>query len=63
MRFTAEDAFDAQDEGEPIMVPASTARRIVHEHAASFDDFTRDAMAGQYPTHLDAAVVLAWLGY
>jgi len=60
-RFTAEDAFDASESGEPIMLTRAAARRILNDHDADGDFFADHAPdeAGAY----DAAALLGWLGY
>lgn len=46
-RFTAEDAFDASECGEPIVINRLWADKVIASHGAEYD----------------AATVLAWLGY
>lgn len=60
MRFTSEQAFDASDAGEPIMISRTDAVRICGDHDCGFEEFEVDTgVAEMY----DAGVLLAWLGY
>ncbi len=68
MRFTAEDAFEASEYGEPIIIDGKATSRILTDHDARFVDFMADnhgtALVG--PDGIigfDAALVLGWLGY
>ena len=60
MRFTSDEAFDASDCGEPIILNQRTCEYICHEHGVTFGEYlaehpdTRD---------IDAAQLLRWLGY
>lgn len=67
MRFSAEQAFEASDEGEPIMLDHGAALAIIRQHdtghasdAEAWGEFVADMPA---VVHLDAANLLAWLGY
>lgn len=66
-RFTAEQAHEAHEEGEPIIIALQAARRIVgaHETGEDFDDFlaSQGAAIGNTPGQYDAWTVLEWLGY
>ena len=60
--FSAEEAYEAHEEGEPIMLSAKRARRMVEvEHQAEpWSEFI--AHAGEAEEY-DAWIVLEWLGY
>ena len=59
MRFTSEEAFEARDCGEPILLNRRSVERILRGHDADGDYF-----AGREPSEeYDAADVLEWLGY
>jgi hypothetical protein len=64
MRFSAEEAHDAHDDGEPIMLGNAALLSILSEHSANVDQFE-----GDHPNHvyvqnpIDAWTVLEWLGY
>lgn len=59
--FTAEDAFEASEDGDPIMLAHDAAARICRDHDADLADFLTDCAITA--THVDAAVLLGWLGY
>ena len=60
MRFTTEEAYDASECGEPIMLSRADAERIIRDHDAEGDFFAEHAgESGAY----DAAALLGWLGY
>lgn len=61
MRFTADDAFDAADAGEPIVMEVQAARKLCRDHDASFEDWIQDCAEPERLYHADA--ILAWLGY
>lgn len=64
MRFSAEQAQEASEAGEPIWLDDSAADSLLREHgfdlygAADEHDFP-----AQYPNGWDAWMILAWLGY
>lgn len=60
MRFTVEEAFEASECGEPIMISRAAALRIVNQHDCG-EDF--DASPLSVSDTLDAADLLRWLGY
>ena len=60
-RFTAEDAFDAADCGDPIVMQPEAAHKMVADHAASWDEWQTDCTDPARLYHADA--ILAWLGY
>jgi hypothetical protein len=60
-RFTADDARDASEAGEPIMIDCFVAYNfVVEDHGLDWDDFKDEI--GDFTTY-DAWTVLAWLGY
>jgi hypothetical protein len=64
MRFTADEAFDAQTDGEPIMMEPAAAKQILANHDVDepWEVYEREMIeAGNDP--LDAGHLLAWLGY
>lgn len=61
-RFSAADAFDADEIGEPILLTPAAARRIASEHSADLDEFL-DECPHLEPVQINAATLLAWLGY
>jgi hypothetical protein len=64
MQFTAEEAFEASDCEEPIMITRAAAMRLVSEHDATWEEFEADNKGtGIGFNTFDAAHVLRWLGY
>jgi hypothetical protein len=65
-RFTAEDAFEASEAGDPIILTALEAANICREHGVSYEDYAKED-ATEYPMlpygEVDAAKLLGWLGY
>lgn len=63
--FTAEEAFEASEDGEPIMLDRAAAfRLVVREHDGDWSYFLRDTQPGAVDFQpVDAAVALRWLGY
>ena len=66
--FTAEDAFDASEAGDPIILCHGEVMDIIEAHHAA--DMVGDFYQTIQPTHpvgamggWDAADLLAWLGY
>ena len=59
MRFTSEDAYEAHEEGDPIMISHARAVAIVRSHCDDVAEFEAEQGTG---TH-DAWDVLSWLGY
>lgn len=60
MRFTADDAFEAKESGDPIMLDEVDTARLLRRHDASLAEMQEDlGKASCY----DAADVLGWLGY
>jgi hypothetical protein len=57
--FTSEEAYEAHNDGEPIMVSRAWATKIVTREAG--DDATE--FLASLPASVDAWVVLSWLGY
>lgn len=62
MRFTADEAFEATEDGEPIMLSIAAANRMI-DKANPGDDRADFWAQHQACTEVDAAAVLAWLGY
>lgn len=62
MRFTADDAFEASQDGEPIMISSGAAARMIANHGASLEEYETESGLAM-PAEIDAASVLAWLGY
>ena len=63
---TAEEAFEARDAGEPVMISAYHAVKLVYSHDqdpnAFFDDrWEEEKISAVMPVGL--ADVLEWLGY
>lgn len=58
--MTAQDIFEASDEGNPLLVSRAQVEREIFEHGADFVEF---AMEYGERSIYDAAVVLRWLGY
>lgn len=63
MKFTAADAFEAAEEGAPIMLTRADAQHICALHIS--DDCTIEAYEAQHgpQTQVNAALLLGWLGY
>jgi hypothetical protein len=65
-RFTAEEAFDASAEGQPIMLCAAAAHRLCAEHGTTLVDYDLENGTFGSPnpvSEYDAAAILGWLGY
>jgi hypothetical protein len=66
MRFTAEQAFEDSEAGEPIILTALEAAYICRQHDASYEDYAKED-ATEFPMlpygEVDAAKLLGWLGY
>lgn len=63
MKFSAEEAFEADDAGEPIMMDAEAAKKLVAEHSCLWSEFLREECNHLPTTQYNAAKVLGWLGY
>lgn len=61
MHFTAEEAFEASDIGDPIYITRRAAWRIVT--AGDYDAQGFDALFVDGCDSIDAAKLLAWLGF
>ena len=59
--MTAEQIFDASDEGEPVMISHAQAVREIKAHSLDPAEFF--AECGPFTGEIDGAAVLAWLGY
>ena len=64
MRFSADDAFQASMDGDPIILTALQAAVICRQHGADYVDYAKDRWFPMLPEgKVDAAYLLAWLGY
>lgn len=66
MRFTADDAFEMSEAGEPIMLSWSDASKIIRDHSANPSEYYQDKCSPDSRMNeikVDAADVLGWLGY
>ena len=67
MSVTADQAFEARETGEPYMVSAYHAVKLITSHATEpFEFFAsrKQVMPGEYVSfQVDLADVLEWLGY
>lgn len=67
MRFTTEEAYDASECGEPILLKPADVARIANEHDCGYPHGTAAAFFAEYPDsewkETDAASLLGWLGY
>lgn len=62
MRFTAEQAFEASAEGEPILLSLDDVARICRAHGLDHAEYLAD-LAGSGKATNDAAELFGWLGY
>ena len=62
--FTADDAFEAAEIGDPIMISHEAADDICRDHGTGLVDYL-DELVGDAPFTDDIAAdeLLAWLGY
>jgi len=60
-RFTADEAFEAADCGEPIEFEPAAAVRCVQSHGVTWGEWESDCEDKTRLYHADA--ILAWLGY
>lgn len=70
MRFSAEQAQEAHQSGEPIMIPISFAEKIAKDHGLSYDELVQDRseysnilQRAKQIGQVDAWIVLSALGY
>lgn len=61
--FSSEQAFDADDANEPIMISWQFAKEIIENHGETLDTFTADNPCISAESQLNAATLLSWLGY
>ncbi len=61
-RFTAEQAFEDSESGDPIMIDSVFAQTICEDHGANFNDYPINDSTFK-DVKIDAADLLAWLGY
>lgn len=63
--FTTEDAYDASECGEPIMLSQAAALRMMRQH--DIPEVDQRIFFEENPSNdrseTDAAVLLGWLGY
>lgn len=62
-RFTADDAFAASEDNDPIMLSGQDVVAMCRDHGSDPDDFWVDEFHGAVPPSVDAAKLLGWLGY
>lgn len=62
-RFSTQQAFDASECDEPVMITAAAANEIIQDHGADSVEFWDEISPGIFAREVDAARVLAWLGY
>jgi hypothetical protein len=60
MYFTSEDAYEAQQDGEPIMISRARALAMLRSHGATAEEFDAEVAVRERYSAWD---VLAWLGY
>ena len=58
MSVTAEQAFEARDAGDPVMISAYHAVKLICSHGQDPDEFSAYNVVP-----VDLADVLEWLGY
>jgi hypothetical protein len=66
MRFTSDEAFEASNEGDPIMLNWASTKAILSSHSADIGEFWTDhgnENRDLSTFSIDAADVLGWLGY
>ena len=68
MSVSANQAFDARDAGDPIMISAYHATKLICSHAANRYDIARRDLETFFAYRddckpVDLADVLEWLGY
>jgi hypothetical protein len=61
--FTPEQAFEASDDGQPILIEDERACQIIEEHGADATAFYVEYPHYRYNAQFDAADLFAWLGY
>lgn len=62
MLFTAEDAYEASEEGEPILLTHAAIARICRNHDVSPEEYIQHCIDASEDS-LDAATLMGWLGY
>lgn len=63
-RFTADDAFDASEAGEPILLTEGAVEEILMRHDIDETRMDYEAWCLEHQKdRMDAANLLAWLGY
>lgn len=66
MRFSADQAFEAAQDGDPIILDTVTIANILRQHGDG-EDFTVELYVSETEAHgnnpYDAAELLGWLGY
>jgi len=62
--FTSSEAFEAQLDGESIMLGVHASRAMCEDHGTSLEDYLNDSgLDCGTSLQIDAADLLAWLGY
>jgi hypothetical protein len=51
MRFSAEQALEAHEEGEPIVISRAAANKIISEHTATPTDFWNEVQVDRRSHH------------
>lgn len=59
--FTAIEAFEMSEAGEPILLDPSAIDQVIEDHGGDVDAFYQDVKFTGL--RADAALVLTWLGY
>ncbi len=68
-KFSAEQAFEAQEEGNPIILTVPAAIRICKDHGADYAEYLEFTIENsrinksEFSVKVDAADLLGWLGY
>jgi len=63
MRFTAQEAYEAWQDGDPIMVEPAAAEVICKRHDQTLADYLTEQHNGQPQDAIEAWSLLGWLGY
>ena len=62
MRFSAEQAFEASESGDPIIISENFACEILRDHGLTIYQYISD-LPNYDESKINAADLLAWLGY
>jgi len=63
MQFSADQALEANLEGDPIIIDERFASQLCREHSVEFLQFLIDNPTAAQSNTIDAWRVLEWLGY